>query len=218
TAAMIATALLLGTLVSTWQAVRAKRAEQLADHRLALATDNLQMAREAVDQMLTQVADKDLVNVPQMEPLRRVLLEKALLFYQRFLQGNPDDPAIRLATGQAYQRIGGLYDLLGQSANAERTLQESIRLLEGLVTGSPQEPQYESSLATSYRTLAGVLIHLQQWQKAEQAARQAVVRTRKLIAEFPEEAAYRHLLRNSLDPLAVALDGLRRYPEAEEAH
>src|SRR5262249_25355121 len=224
----------LGTLISTWQAIRATRAEQLADRRLEVesaarqaeekqrqaaeqarkrATDNLQLARAAVDQMLTQVGQTDLANVPQMEPLRRAVLEKALEFYQRFLQGNPDDPGIRLETGRAYQRIGDLYDQLGQYADAERTQQESIRILEGLVAEFPQEPTYELALAYTYQTLANTLIHLRQFQKAEQAARQALVRSRKLNAGFPEVAAYRPLLSSSLGHLAVVLDELGRYRE-----
>jgi len=245
TAAAISIALVIGIVISTRQAIRATRAERLADQRLKeeaaarraeekqrriadeqrqtaeqarqRATENLQMARQAVDQMLTEVGHSELANVPQMEPLRRVLLEKALQFYQRFLQGNPADPEIRLATGQAYQRIGGLYDRLGQYADADRTLQEAIRVLEGLVAESARKPTYEFALANAYQNLANILIHLRQWPKAEEAASRSLARSRKLAAEFPQESVNRNLLRNSLGHLGVPLEQLGRYSEAERA-
>ena len=128
------------------------------------------LARNAVDQMLTQVGNKDLVYVLQMEPLRRALLEKALQFYRTFLDGNPDDPGIRLETANAYQRIGQLYDRLGQYADAERTHRESIRILEGLEAEFSTEPKYELQVADASRALTNTLIHLRQWPKAEQAS------------------------------------------------
>jgi tetratricopeptide (TPR) repeat protein len=235
-AAVISTALILAASISTWQAIRATRAERLADERLKKETaahqaeqvqreaaerarqralDNLQLAREAVDQMLTEVGHKDLVNVPQMEPLRRALLEKALEFYQRFLQDNPDDAAIRMETGLAYHRIGKFYDRLGQYSNAERTHQDAIRILEELTAEFPDDPQYASTLAETYRTLANTIIHLRRWPDAEQVTRQALAPARQLVARFPQEATHPPLLANSLNTLAVVLQQRHKLEEAE---
>ncbi len=43
---------------------------------------NFRLARAAVDQMLTRLAEVDLAEVPQMETVRRAMLEKALHFYR----------------------------------------------------------------------------------------------------------------------------------------
>jgi serine/threonine protein kinase/predicted Zn-dependent protease len=238
TAAVVSTALILAASISTWQAIRATTAERLADDRLRKeteahqaehkqreaaerarqrATENLQLAREAVDRMLTEVGHKDLANVPQMEPLRRALLERAIEFYRRFLQANPDDAGIRMETGLAFQRIGNLYDRLGQYAAAEKTHQDSLRILEQLAAEFPHEPKYERALANVYRTLAGALIHLHRWPDAEQAARQAVARARKLVARFPQDAAYLYFLASCLTNLDVPLVQMGRLDEGEAA-
>src|SRR5262249_41495059 len=52
--------------------------EEAAERQRRLAQENLKTALDAVHQMLTEVADKELADVPQMEPVRRALLEKAL--------------------------------------------------------------------------------------------------------------------------------------------
>src|SRR5262249_31348749 len=63
-AAFVVLALVLGTVISTWQAIRATRAEGLAESRLEAekearteAVENLHNAYEAVDQMLTRVGE-----------------------------------------------------------------------------------------------------------------------------------------------------------------
>jgi serine/threonine protein kinase len=91
TVVVVTTALIVGTVVSTWQAVRATTAEGLAQTRLEETEEarkdadaNLRKAREAVDQMLTRVADDKLAAVPQMESIRKALLEDALEFYLAF--------------------------------------------------------------------------------------------------------------------------------------
>src|SRR5262249_20370052 len=139
TAAVVAAALVAGTVVSTWQAVRATRAEGLAQTRLDAETAarrqavaNLRKARDAVDQMLTKVSEIDLARVPQMEPVRRALLEKALRFYQGFLQEHNADPAIRLETAEAYRRMGDIYSQLGQLPQAEQAFGEALGLLQKL--------------------------------------------------------------------------------------
>ena len=54
--------------------------------------------------MLTEVGEQKLANVPQMEPVRRALLKKALKFYQAFLEQKSDDPVVMREVGRAYGR------------------------------------------------------------------------------------------------------------------
>lgn len=71
TASLVLAASLVGTVVSVSQSIRARGSE-----RLALA--NTLLARRTVDDIYTQVAEKWLVDQPQLEPLQREFLEKAL--------------------------------------------------------------------------------------------------------------------------------------------
>ena len=65
-----------------------------------LAELNFTRARNAVDQMLTEVAEVELADVPQMQPVRKRLLEKAQRFYLKFLEQKRDDPSVRRETAR----------------------------------------------------------------------------------------------------------------------
>jgi serine/threonine protein kinase len=91
TSAVVALTLVLGATSSTWQAFRARKAEQetaaafkVADSRRTEAEEQRRLARVAVDDMYTQVAEKWLARQPHLEPLQREDLQKALQFYTTF--------------------------------------------------------------------------------------------------------------------------------------
>src|SRR5262249_17785792 len=69
--------------------------KQAAEEQKQAAEANFKRALDAVDQMLTRVAEAQLAHVPQMEPVRRDLLQEALRFYQEFLRERGDSPVVR---------------------------------------------------------------------------------------------------------------------------
>jgi len=226
TVLLVTTALMVGMLVSALQAVRATKAEALAETRLEETEEahkeaiaNLKKAREAVDQMLTRVADETLDDVPQMEPVRKALLEDALKFYQGFLQQKSTDPALRLGTGRALERVGFIYHYFAQHDEAEKTLRESVTLLEALVADFPAEPDYRAALAESCIPLAVELSWVfQRYQEAEPVLRRALVLSEKLAAEFPEMPRHRARLVQTRKELAYAQANLGRTRDAEKEY
>jgi eukaryotic-like serine/threonine-protein kinase len=101
TAGLVAGALVAGTAVSIWQAVRAIRAEGLAQDRLESASRaredaerNFQRARQAVDDYFTLVSQSTLFEVPGLQPLRKELLESAVRYYQMLAKERGDDPGV----------------------------------------------------------------------------------------------------------------------------
>jgi len=236
TAAMlIAIALIIGTVVSAWQAIRATRAEALAKERLegeqeqsTLAQNNaadanarrreaetarqeaianLEHARQAVDQMLTRVSEEKLFNTPQMELLRKALLEDALKFYQRFLQQAGSDQAVRLGAAEAYRRTGQIYTELGQPDRAEPAQQKAIELLEKLITESPTDPASRLALALSYYQLGGALERLARYPESVSALRRAIGLMQALIADFPKHDGYPRIMA----PMEVKLAWVSEY-------
>jgi serine/threonine-protein kinase len=105
------------------------RQSAVRDH--ALAEANFQTALEAVDQFLTRVGEVRLADVPQMEPLRRKLLEDALHFQQGLLQTRGDDPALRAAAAYGAKLVGDAYLMLGQFDEAERHYRQAVEGLDG---------------------------------------------------------------------------------------
>src|SRR5262249_4539066 len=83
------------------------------------AQENLKEAVAAVDRMFLRVGKVRLRYVPQMEALRRDLVQDAVKFYGRFLGRYGDDPMIRREAAVAYRRLADLLRLLGQHRDAE---------------------------------------------------------------------------------------------------
>jgi len=170
-----------------------------------------------VDQMLTRVAQERLYNVPQMEPVRKALLEDALKFYQHFLQQKGTDPDVRLGTGQAMWRVGNISNELGHYVRSEAAYRESIALLDKLVAEFPAEPTYRAALADSFHDLG----RLRTWILDEQeTAREALSRSldlrQKLATEFPQVSEHRASMARTQRELANALWNSGRSTEAEE--
>src|SRR5262249_34787089 len=100
----------LGTARDNENRARAAQAE---------AQENLKEAVAAVDQMLLRVGNDRLRYVPQMEALRRDLVQDAVKFYGRFLERNGDDPQVRRESAMAYRHLGDLHRLLTQFPESE---------------------------------------------------------------------------------------------------
>jgi tetratricopeptide (TPR) repeat protein/tRNA A-37 threonylcarbamoyl transferase component Bud32 len=213
--------------------VQLRRQRDYAQAKQQQALVNLRKARDAVDRMLTRVAQEQLRDMPRMEPVQRQLLEDAVEFYQDLVRQNADDPETRYETGRAHRRLGNLYRWRHQLERAESSQREGLALLERLVAESPTVPAYRQELAGTYHDLGQVLGEFRRNDAAEEAFRKALALQGQLVSENPDEPAYRadlavtwglvallrdqqgqpreelHALRQSLE----LLDGLvARYP------
>ena len=79
-------------------------------------------ARQAVDDMYTDVAAQWLGQKAALEPLQRRFLQKALDYYQRFAGEESTDPKVRLKTALAYERLGLIQEKLGRYPEAQAGL------------------------------------------------------------------------------------------------
>jgi hypothetical protein len=109
TGVAVVVALLVGTAVRVWQAVEANRARQLADERLANEQNAHARARassdkglEAVQRMLHQAGDEQLAVVPQLQAMRRRLLEDAAALYSDLIALKPRDAQPYVLRGQLW--------------------------------------------------------------------------------------------------------------------
>ncbi len=126
---------LLGTatVVSLGLASWALQERKQAEGQKQLAESNFKKTLEAVDQMLTRVGEAQLLNVPQMEPVRRDLLQDALRFYQELLKERHDSPLVRSEAASAYNRMGSILVLLGNRDEGEKAYRQAVVLLEQLL-------------------------------------------------------------------------------------
>jgi serine/threonine protein kinase/tetratricopeptide (TPR) repeat protein len=239
TAALVAATLLVGVVASVWQAVRATRAESLARRRLVseslahqaadearaqavaqreLAGANLRKARQAVDDMYTQVAEKWLATQPLMEPIQRLLLEKALHFYQEFAQRHGGtEPEVRLETARAYRRVADVQLHLGATTEAETAFREASTRLKALAADFPSAPEYRAVLADTLHKFGELLAVMGRIIDEEKVHREALALQERLVADFPTDTRYQRGLARGQLWLGNALSWLGKSRDAEVA-
>jgi serine/threonine protein kinase len=216
TLGMVLTALVGGTVASVSQARRAARAQVLAQERLEAAEANLLLARQAVDEMYTQVAD-ELVAHPHMQPYQRDILVKALRFYEQFAQRRPADVAIREQTASALLRVGQIQFALRERRQAKHVCQEALRALEELPAQLPTKRRWCEWLGDAYKLHGEILASEGWYQQAESRFRQALVRYGELVGAHPGDLEPRSHLAETHHALANVLAQSLRPQEAEQA-
>jgi serine/threonine protein kinase/tetratricopeptide (TPR) repeat protein len=179
----LAAVLLVAAVVQlTVSNARIRRASAAKD--AALAT-----AREAVDQMLTRVADEKLLNVPLAQPLRKALLEDALGFYEGFMRQAQSDPTFQQEAAYILRWLSTIQRELGNDEDARRSQQRSLDLLRSLVDSDPVEPSYREKLAEAHTYLAytiSVFPTKTSAQDEEHHVRAALRIYERLQQEYPE--------------------------------
>jgi serine/threonine protein kinase/tetratricopeptide (TPR) repeat protein len=202
--------LLLAAAVSIWQAVRATLAEgralqaegrALQDQGKALrerdrAEASFRMAREAVDQLFTQVSQSPKLKAQPMEKFRKELLQSAKGFYERFVREQFDAPEVRHDLALAYQRLAEIDRELGDYAAAEESSRKAIALLGELIQEQP-DMAYESDQAAGYTTLGRVHVDTAHWQKADEAFQHAMQIQERLAETDPQADEVRFALAKS---------------------
>jgi serine/threonine protein kinase/tetratricopeptide (TPR) repeat protein len=144
-------ALLGGIVATSWQAVRATRAEQLAGQRLGAeqaarrqAVANLRKARQAVDDSFTRISESTLLYHPNVEPLRKQLLQSAARYYEGFVREHGDDPELQAELVAAYFRIAGLIYALGTGEDWLVPFEKGIAVMEELMRRKPDVAALQS--------------------------------------------------------------------------
>jgi serine/threonine protein kinase len=233
TASLVAAALIVGSVASLLWAMRAIEAESLAEGRLkaeleahrvaddarSKAEASFHKARQAVDDMYTQVAERWLSQQPQMQPLQREFLEKALQFYAEAAQQTSGDPAVRFETAKAFRRVGEIQHRLGEPGLAEKAHRQAVDRLQALADESPHEATFRAELADALHRLGVLLGDTGRYSEEEQIHRRALAIDEALAADFPANVDYRRNLGRGHwflgQVLMVAAPNRRR--EAEDA-
>jgi tetratricopeptide (TPR) repeat protein len=184
---------------------------------LGLANRNLDRARQAVDEMLTEVAQKELTDEPRMDEKRRKLLTKARKYYQEFLKEKSDDPAMKETTAQASIHLADISRLLEEYGPAEEAYQQAIDLLKPLVVGASARPEHRQQLAYSFNWLGEVLRAKGNHDAAAQAYTEAKDLQEALVREVPDNPDYQQELARTFYNLGIIL-AENRPPDAQEAY
>jgi serine/threonine protein kinase len=186
-----------------------------ADDRRAVAEEKTKLARQAVDEMYSEVT-LWLESVPYTESTQLFFLNRALAFYEKFAEEDSSDPLVRLQSSDVYQRIMDIHNRLGHLAEAEEAGRRWHKLLESLATELDGKPEYRFALG-KYRLRIGHLYHTtNRLQQAEKAYREARGLLERLAQEQPGTPQHHYYLGECFANLGLLLASLRRYGEADQ--
>jgi eukaryotic-like serine/threonine-protein kinase len=206
-AACCAAVVALG-VVGTWAYAQQREAAARERELRGMSDLRWQLARSAVDDMYTQVAEKWLANEPQKDDLQRAFLEKARDIYQHLAEERSDDAAVRRETALASFRVGQIYRELGRREEAEAAYRPALTAQEQLVQQFPDKAEYRQDLSETANWL-GELLRAggKRLGEAEQAFRRAGRLQAELAGAYPRVPRYRMALaRTHYNLGAVEMD------------
>lgn len=174
-----------------WYNARLRAERDRAEGNYVRAERNFERARLAVEQMLTEVAEEQLVFEPGMEQKRRALLERALAFYQEFLTEKTGDPGLRRATALAYKRAADIARILRKDERALEAYAQAIDFLSALLTESPGDPLLRQALADSHNFHGEVLRLSERPTEARRAYEEALQIQHGLVKDIPGDPTHR---------------------------
>ena len=152
---------------------RERSARELADSERFRAESNLEVAKQAVATMLTEVGRAELAQYPQMEETRSKLLARARSFYDEFLKQKPKDVTLRFEVAVALRNLAEVDRLVDDFDQAETRYVQSMRQLEALANEYPSNPIYRRQLALVQDDL-GRLLRSRNAGKAQEYLDQAI--------------------------------------------
>ncbi len=164
-----------------------ERERARTDHERALAVTNYRYAYEAAETMLSRVGDVDLADIPQMEGVRRQLLETARLQFQKLLEQQSRDPEVLLLESRTRSRLGDVLEMLGFYDEAERHYQTAIDSLKVLIDRFPDDDRPRRALACARHGLGVLLYKMNRFKDAETQLREALRLRAELAARFPDD-------------------------------
>jgi serine/threonine protein kinase len=224
TMAAVATALVAGTAVATWQAVVATRAQRDALAALAQTTaandrerqakageqaarvraeQNFGMAREAVDKYFTRVSDSPQLKAKGLEKLRRELLREARTFYEQLASQAGHQPDIEAERGRAYDRLAAITEEIGSVSESLGFSRQAQKIHEGLVCEHSENRDYASALARSLDQSARTQGARAEYTSAKTDIARAVTIYERLTREHSDEPEYQRRLERSLTRLGA---------------
>jgi serine/threonine protein kinase len=241
----IAAALVAGTVVSIWQAIRAesslveaqrqrnlaeanyKQAEEQrtlaetnykeAERQRALAESSYKQARRSVDELFVHIGDDARLNQPEFQPLRAELLRSALRYYQEFIDTWTDEPAKQAEIAASYRRVADLSQKIGAVPEAASAYQEALALQQKLAD-EDGDSQRSASLASTWMMLGRSQQSAGKYAEAAQSYEQATAIYRVLAEKEPQEARYQSGLAITLDNLGYLRSELGQLEEAVKYH
>jgi tetratricopeptide (TPR) repeat protein/tRNA A-37 threonylcarbamoyl transferase component Bud32 len=197
TTMVVVVALVAGTITSTWQAIRARQAEAIAEAgrneaevQRRRAEVNFQKARQAVDNYVVSVRDSKLLSEETHQPLRKELIESTLAYYRQFVEQYQDDPTLQPELGSTYVRIGQINNDIGLKEQACAWFQKGVDIYQRLCRKDPGDLDYQLILADALDGSATLLRDSGHPVESAQASQRSLDIFERLYRDHPSDPRY----------------------------
>jgi serine/threonine protein kinase/tetratricopeptide (TPR) repeat protein len=203
--ALVLLSLLAGVVVSTSQAVRARRAEADARDAQSRAEASSRQARQAVDRYYTRISENVLLNEPTLVPLRKQLLEDALHYYQGFARQDSSDPETLAEVAAANLRMANMVYALGSQEDWLTPMERAALVVEQLLQANAGIPA-SSSLRTGVSRPLIAFVPMPHPEEVLRIATRACAAWEELVRREPTVAGFRNDLAVGYMTKALAED------------
>ena len=227
--AVLSNLLLVMALVSFWVISSKWHDAVQANHR---AEANLSLALDSMDQILNRFTSNWMSHprAPEAEDrepgdsgiqfhvavsdYNATVLQDALKFYDQFSHQNATNPRLQRETAKVHQRVGDIYERIGQYGKAERAYQEALRILTS--EHAISNPSLVSDRAKTLNQLGLVLYATGRFEDAELQFRSA----QQLLSPpaLGEDKSAQFELARSYNNLGQALWHRREQRAAADSH
>lgn len=146
---LVASALagLIGLIISN-QLITEQRNE--AERQRARAEANYRQAREAVDEYLFKVSSEKLLEIPELQELRKELLGSALSYYERFVADHKEDDSLQIDLMSALFQIALIERDYGMESEYEKYGDMLIQISKRVLETEPNNIDFKYKLAGVY--------------------------------------------------------------------
>ena len=221
TATIVAAALLIGTVVSVWQAIEAQQARintEASLRRESEARDqteeSFKIARQAIEATTKKIASDPRLREANNLAMRMELLASALPFYERLGKQKINDHRLQLEMANTLRDLAELHRHLGDLEAVRTDYQMAITTFEKLAIFYPNADEMQFYLANSHRGLATAMAEMGEMPAAEMHLRTAQKLMEASVAKSAEPSILRCHASVTLN-LGQVLRATRRYEEAE---
>ena len=183
--------------------VRASRDEarlsyEEAERQRKIAEDTRVWARDTVREYSILVSEETLLQQPGMHRLREELLQKGLVYYQKFLTLREDDPTLRGEVAQAHFFTGKITQAIDSPEQALPHYQRALELQEQLLADDPASSEVQADYGTTLNAIGAALLQLRRLEEAEAQFELAVEVRERLAKAEPDNREAARTLANSL--------------------
>lgn len=143
--------LVAGIVATSLALVRAIDSEELARTSSEKAERNFEMARNAVDEYLTNVSEDVLLAESGMQPLRKRLLESALVFYETLAREGANDAGLQEDVPKSLERVAAITEQISTAEDAVQRWRLAGDAWRRLFENNPNEPRFACGEARTLR-------------------------------------------------------------------